>query len=92
MRRGSRLVNERLGGDRAVESGFFSTGTTDHGMANWIMRCKWTAKRIRIRKREHQIGKIAMNQGMKTLRHVALDKVREGLTTLEQTLVITSSH
>jgi type IV pilus assembly protein PilB len=39
-----------------------------------------------------EIGKIAINQGMKTLRLVALDKVREGLTTLEQTLVLTSSH
>jgi type IV pilus assembly protein PilB len=39
-----------------------------------------------------EIGKIAQSQGMKTLRSVALDKVREGLTTLEQTLVITSSH
>jgi type IV pilus assembly protein PilB len=39
-----------------------------------------------------EIGKIAVSQGMKTLRGVALDKVREGLTTLEQTLVITSAH
>ncbi|MFM1768400.1 MAG: hypothetical protein RJA22_929 [Verrucomicrobiota bacterium] len=38
-----------------------------------------------------EIMKMAMNQGMKTLRQVALDKVREGITTLEQTLVITSS-
>ncbi len=37
-----------------------------------------------------EIGKIANNQGMKTLRMSALDKVRDGLTTLEQTLVITS--
>jgi type IV pilus assembly protein PilB len=37
-----------------------------------------------------EIGKIAVGQGMKTLRLVALDKVREGVTTLEQTLVITS--
>ena len=29
---------------------------------------------------------------MKSLRLVALDKVREGVTTLEQTLVVTSSH
>ena len=39
-----------------------------------------------------EIGKIAVSQGMKTLRYVALDKVREGITTLEQTLVITSAH
>ncbi|HEU0011722.1 MAG TPA: ATPase, T2SS/T4P/T4SS family [Verrucomicrobiae bacterium] len=39
-----------------------------------------------------EIGKIAVAQGMKTLRLVALDKVREGISTLEQTLVVTSSH
>jgi type IV pilus assembly protein PilB len=39
-----------------------------------------------------EIGKIAVSQGMKTLRMTALDKVREGVTTLEQTLVITAGH
>jgi len=39
-----------------------------------------------------EIGKIAASQGMRTLRMAALDKVREGLTTLEQTLVVTSGH
>jgi type IV pilus assembly protein PilB len=39
-----------------------------------------------------EIGKIAVSQGMKTLRMAALDKVRDGNTTLEQTLVITSGH
>jgi len=39
-----------------------------------------------------EISKIAVNQGMKTLRFVALDKVREGVTTLEQTLVVTAAH
>lgn len=39
-----------------------------------------------------EIGKVAVNQGMKTLRMVALDKVREGISTLEQVLVLTSSH
>src|ERR1043166_6503335 len=39
-----------------------------------------------------EISKIAMNQGMKVLRAVALDKVREGVTTLEQTLVVTAAH
>jgi type IV pilus assembly protein PilB len=37
-----------------------------------------------------EIGKIAVNQGMKTLRMAALDKVKDGTTTLEQTLVITA--
>jgi type IV pilus assembly protein PilB len=39
-----------------------------------------------------EIASIAIAQGMKTLRMVALDKVREGISTLEQTLVLTSSH
>jgi type IV pilus assembly protein PilB len=39
-----------------------------------------------------EIGKVAMAQGMKTLRSVALDKVREGLSTLEQVLLLTSNH
>ena len=38
-----------------------------------------------------EIAKIAIAQGMKTLRTVALDKVREGVSTLEQTLVLTSN-
>jgi len=39
-----------------------------------------------------EISKLAISQGMKTLRMVALDKVREGISTLEQTLVLTSQH
>ena len=39
-----------------------------------------------------EIGKVAVSQGMKTLRMVALDKVRDGVSTLEQVLVLTSSH
>lgn len=39
-----------------------------------------------------EVGKVAVSQGMKTLRMVALDKVREGISTLEQVLVLTSSH
>lgn len=39
-----------------------------------------------------EIGNLAISQGMKTLRMVALEKVREGLTTLEQVLVVTSAH
>jgi type IV pilus assembly protein PilB len=37
-----------------------------------------------------EISKVAIEQGMKTLRMVALEKVREGLSTLEQTLLLTS--
>jgi type IV pilus assembly protein PilB len=39
-----------------------------------------------------EIGKVAIEQGMRTLRMVALDKAREGLTSLEQVLVVTASH
>ena len=39
-----------------------------------------------------EVAKVAIAQGMKTLRVVALDKVREGISTLEQVLVLTSSH
>ena len=38
------------------------------------------------------IGKMAISQGMKVLRTVALEKAREGLTTLEQVLVMTANH
>jgi type IV pilus assembly protein PilB len=39
-----------------------------------------------------EIGRMAMSQGMKTLRDAALDRVREGITTLEQTLIVTAGH
>jgi type IV pilus assembly protein PilB len=44
------------------------------------------------RKSAMEIGKVAVAQGMKNLRAVALDKVKEGVSTLEQTLVLTSNH
>ena len=44
------------------------------------------------RKSSMEIAKLAVEQGMKNLRAVALDKVREGLSTLEQVLVLTSNH
>jgi type IV pilus assembly protein PilB len=39
-----------------------------------------------------EIGKVAISQGMKTLRDVAIDKVREGLSTFEQVIDVTASH
>ena len=39
-----------------------------------------------------EIAKVAVSQGMKNLRVAALDKVREGISTLEQVLVLTSAH
>ncbi len=49
-------------------------------------------KLVIARANTREIGKVAVTQGMRTLRMVALDRAREGITTLEQTLVITSSH
>jgi type IV pilus assembly protein PilB len=37
------------------------------------------------------LGNLAVSQEMKTLRNVALEKAREGVTTLEQVLVVTAS-
>jgi type IV pilus assembly protein PilB len=47
-------------------------------------------KLIISRASSREIGKVAINQGMKTLRMVALDRAREGVSTLEQALVTTS--
>jgi type IV pilus assembly protein PilB len=49
-------------------------------------------KLIIARANSREMGKIAIGQGMRTLRMVALDRVREGISTLEQVLVLTSSH
>jgi len=38
------------------------------------------------------ISKTAINEGMRTLRRVGLDRVRDGITTLEQVMLITSAH
>src|SRR5271170_5583164 len=39
-----------------------------------------------------ELGKVAISQGMRTLRMVALDRAREGVSTLEQVFVMTSAH
>jgi len=44
------------------------------------------------RANSREMGKIAIGQGMRTLRMVALDRVREGVSTLEQVLVLTAAH
>jgi type IV pilus assembly protein PilB len=49
-------------------------------------------KLIIARANTRELGKVAIGQGMRTLRMVALDRVREGISTLEQVLVLTSSH
>jgi type IV pilus assembly protein PilB len=49
-------------------------------------------KLIIARANTREMSKIAIGQGMRTLRMVALDRAREGVSTLEQVLVMTSSH
>jgi type IV pilus assembly protein PilB len=49
-------------------------------------------KLVIARANTREIGKVAVGQGMRTLRMVALDRAKEGLSTLEQTMVITSAH
>ena len=49
-------------------------------------------KLIISRANSRELGKTAIGQGMRTLRMVSLDRVREGVSTLEQVLVLTSSH
>jgi type IV pilus assembly protein PilB len=48
-------------------------------------------KLIIARASTREMGKLAINQGMKTLRVVALDRARSGISTLEQVLVMTSA-
>ena len=49
-------------------------------------------KLIIARANTREMGKIAIGQGMHTLRMAALDRARDGLSTLEQVIVLTSSH
>jgi type IV pilus assembly protein PilB len=49
-------------------------------------------KLIIARASTREMSKIAIGQGMRTLRMVALDRAREGTSTLEQVLVLTSAH
>jgi len=49
-------------------------------------------KLVIARANTREMSKVAIGQGMRTLRMVALDRVREGVSTLEQVLVMTSSH
>jgi type IV pilus assembly protein PilB len=49
-------------------------------------------KLIIARANTRELGKVAISQGMHTLRMVGLDRSREGISTLEQVLLITSAH
>jgi type IV pilus assembly protein PilB len=49
-------------------------------------------KLIIARASTREMGKLAVNQGMRTLRMVALDRARDGITTLEQVMLGTSAY
>jgi type IV pilus assembly protein PilB len=49
-------------------------------------------KLIIARSSTREMGKVAVSQGMKTLRMVGLDRARDGVSTLEQVLVMTAAH
>ena len=49
-------------------------------------------KLIIARASTREMAKVAVKEGMRTLRMVGLDRAREGISTLEQVLLITSAH
>ncbi|MGA2865827.1 MAG: ATPase, T2SS/T4P/T4SS family [Verrucomicrobiota bacterium] len=49
-------------------------------------------KLIITRANSRELSRAAIGQGMRTLRMVALERAREGISTLEQVLLLTSSH
>jgi type IV pilus assembly protein PilB len=49
-------------------------------------------KLIISRSNSRELSKVAIGQGMKTLRMVALDRARDGVSTLEQVLLLTSAN
>jgi type IV pilus assembly protein PilB len=49
-------------------------------------------KLVIARSNTRELSKVAISQGMRTLRMVALDRVRDGISTLEQVLLVTSAH
>jgi len=49
-------------------------------------------KLIIARASTREMGKIAVSQGMRTLRMAGLDRARDGSSTLEQVLILTSMH
>src|SRR5471030_677009 len=49
-------------------------------------------KLIIARASTREMAKVAIKEGMKTLRMVGLDRARDGISTLEQVLVLTSAH
>jgi type IV pilus assembly protein PilB len=49
-------------------------------------------KLIIARASTREMGKVAVQQGMKTLRMVGLERAKDGVSTLEQVLLLTSAN
>ena len=49
-------------------------------------------KLIIARASTREMAKLAVTQGMRTLRMVGLDRAKDGISTLEQVLLLTSAH
>jgi type IV pilus assembly protein PilB len=49
-------------------------------------------KLVIARANTRELSKVAVTEGMRTLRMVALDRARDGISTLEQVMVMTSAH
>jgi len=49
-------------------------------------------KLVIARASSREMAKVAISQGMRTLRMAGLDRARDGMTSLEQVLLVTSSH
>src|SRR6478672_1833755 len=76
------------GCDRCKNSGYAGRAAIIEAMTITDEIRKLVIKRANTR----EMGKVAIGQGMRTLRMVALDRVRDGASTLEQVLVVTSAH
>ena len=84
---GSPLYRGR-GCDRCKNSGYAGRMAVIEGMTISDEIRKLIISRASTR----EMGKVAVGQGMRTLRMVALDRVRDGTSTLEQVLLLTSAH
>src|SRR3989449_5021551 len=70
-----------------------NTGYSGRGAIIEVMTVTDEIRKLVIQRASaHEIGKVAIALGMQTLRMAALNKVREGVSTLEQTLIATASY
>jgi type IV pilus assembly protein PilB len=76
------------GCDRCKDSGYFGRFAIIEAMTVTDEIRKLIINRANSR----EVSKTAIGQGMRTLRMVALDRAREGISTLEQVLLSTAAH